>query len=86
MASHGPPHLRDAAANWRPGHQPDRQASTHCCAWAFSERMNGPPRNLTFADAAEKVMNDDSGLSRVVTIDRDKMPAERLHLEVANRR
>jgi hypothetical protein len=46
----------------------------------FSRRANGLP--WTFADAVEKVMDDD-GHSRVAIIDRGKIPAERLHPKAA---
>jgi len=34
---------------------------------------------LTFARAVEKVSDGDSGRSHVTSIDREKIPAERLH-------
>jgi hypothetical protein len=39
-----------------------------------------------FADAAEKVVDDDSGRSLIATIDQDKIPDERLHPKVAQSR
>ena len=42
------------------------------------------PRNLTFAHAAEKVGQGQSGHSRVPTDDREKFGAERLHPMLAN--
>jgi hypothetical protein len=39
---------------------------------------------LTFADAAEKVRDGDSGRSRLENTDRNKVPAERLHPKAAN--
>jgi hypothetical protein len=41
---------------------------------------------LTFARAVEKFSDDDSGQSRVATIDRQEIPAERLHPKAANPR
>jgi len=38
---------------------------------------------LTFARAAEKVSDLDSGLSWMASIDRDQIPAERLHPKAA---
>lgn len=51
--------------------------------WRFSERTAGLPWNLTFADAAEKVRDGDSGRSRVAITDLGKVPAERLHPKAA---
>jgi hypothetical protein len=39
---------------------------------------------LTFDHAAEKVGNRDSGRSRVATIARQRIPAERLHPKTTN--
>jgi hypothetical protein len=39
---------------------------------------------LTFADAAEKVRDGDSGRSSMATEDRDDFGAERLHRMVTN--
>jgi hypothetical protein len=44
-----------------------RQWSTHRSRRRFSRRANGLPRNLTFADDAEKVTRSDSGHSQVAT-------------------
>jgi hypothetical protein len=38
---------------------------------------------LTFAHAAEKVSDGDSGRLLVANTDRDRIPAERLHLKAA---
>ena len=50
----------------------------------FYQRATGPPRNLTFADTVEKVMDVDSGHSQVTTTDTHGIPAERLHPKAAN--
>jgi len=39
--------------------------------------------NLTFADAAEKVRDGESGHSQVAITDLGKVPAERLHPKAA---
>jgi uncharacterized protein (DUF427 family) len=41
---------------------------------------------LTFADAAEKVRIGESGHSKVASIDRERIPAERLHPKAADSR
>jgi hypothetical protein len=41
---------------------------------------------LTFARATKKFSDDDSGRSRVATIDRQQIPTERLHPKAANSR
>src|SRR5664279_510208 len=60
----------------------DRQP-THRSRRRFSRRATGLPWNLTFADAVEKVMDDDSGRSQVATTDPDQIAAERLHPKAA---
>jgi len=53
--------------------------STHSCPWPISRRTTGLPWHLTFDHAAEMVSDRDSGRSRVATIARQRIPAERLH-------
>ena len=57
---------------------------THSTQRRFSQRTTGLPWNLTFAHAAEKVGDDNSGRSHMPTDDRDKFGAERLHPIVTN--
>lgn len=40
-------------------------------------------RNLTFAHAADRASDGDSGCSRMATIDRQQIQAERLHSKAA---
>jgi len=56
---------------------------THCCPWPISGRTTGLPWNLTFADIAEQAGDGDSSHSRVATIARQEIPAERLHPKTA---
>jgi len=58
--------------------------STHCCPWPVSRRTTGLLWNLTFDHAAEKASDGDSGRSRVVTIGRQRIRAERLHPKATN--
>ena len=60
------------------GHVP-----THCCPWPSSRRTTGVPWNLTFDHAAEKASGGDSGRSRVASINRQEILAERLHPKAA---
>ena len=60
--------------------------STHCCPRRISERTTGLPRNLTFTGTAEQAGDDDSSHSRVATIARQEIPAERLHPKTAHSR
>ena len=59
----------------------DGSQSTHCSRRRFSQRATGLLRRLTFARAVERVSDGDSGRSNVASIDRKKIPAERLHPE-----
>jgi hypothetical protein len=61
----------------------DFRLATHCCPWPISGRATGLPWNLTFADTAEQPGDGDSGHSRVATIVRQEIPAERLHPKIA---
>lgn len=45
----------------------------------FPGRLAASPRNLTFARVVAKVSDGGSGRSNVASIDREKIPAERLH-------
>ena len=62
----------------------ERGLPTHGSRRRFSERTTGPPWNLTFADAAAKVGDGDSGRSRAPTDDRDNFETECLHPMVTN--
>jgi hypothetical protein len=57
---------------------------TLSCPWPISRRTTGLPWHLTFDHAAEKVSDGDSGRSRVATIARQRIPAERLHPKATN--
>lgn len=61
----------------------DGPLPTHCCPWPISRRVTGLPRNLTVAHAAENACDGD-GRSRVATINRQEILAERLHPKPAN--
>ncbi len=52
-------------------------------AAAFSASDRSIPWNLTFAHTAEKVSDGDSSRLQVVSIDRERIPAERLHPKAA---
>ena len=60
-----------------------RQWSTHCCPWPFSRRTTALPWNLTFDHGAKKARDGASGRSRMATINRQKIPAERPHPKAA---
>lgn len=65
---------RTTASSW-----PDASLPTHCSRRRLFQRATGLLRNLTLARAVEKVSDGDSGRSNVASIDREKIPAERLH-------
>ena len=48
----------------------------------FSQQATSLPRNLTFADAAEKVTRSDGGHSQVAITDLGKVPAARAPAQV----
>jgi len=52
---------------------------THRSHRRFSQRATGLPWNLTFADAAEKLRDDESGHPQVAITDLGMVPLERLH-------
>ena len=56
---------------------------THCCPWPISGRRTGLPWNLTFTDTAEQGGDGDSGHSRLATVARQEIQAERLHPKTA---
>ena len=56
---------------------------THRSRLRSSQRVTGLLWNLTFADAAEKVRDGESGHSQVAITDLGKAPAERLHPKAA---
>jgi hypothetical protein len=55
-----------------------RSWTTHSSRRRFSQRATGVPWNLTFADAAEKVTDGESGHPQVAITDLAMAPAERL--------
>ena len=52
--------------------------ATHCCPWPDSQPTTGLLWKLTFDHAAEKASDGNSGRSRMATIDRHRIRAERL--------
>ena len=72
-------HLAGLSAVGQPVRLPGCRWPTHRSRQRFSQRAAGLPWNLTFADAAEKVRNGDSGHSQVAITDLGMVPAERLH-------
>jgi len=68
--------LHPKATNWRSRPIPARGG--------FRGERPVYPWHLTFVHAAEKVSDRDSGRSRVATIARQRIPAERLHPKAMN--
>jgi hypothetical protein len=64
----------------------ERSWTTQRRQWHFFGPTTGLLWKRSLADHVEKSEAGDSSRSRVATTDRDKNPAERLHLKVANSR
>lgn len=67
-----------------PSARDGRLKSTHRSRRQFSQRATGLPWNLTFANAAEKVRDGESGQSQAAITDLGKVPYELLWPKVAD--